>query len=120
MDSTTALIIFAMMMWLLQIILGWLQIKAFNQAFMAMSQKGKISVGRNNGRFTPKSVIVLALDEQFNVVDSLCMSGSSVFARPQKLKSVIGLHINDIQPEKIFPNERKSQFALKIALSSCS
>ncbi|WP_150539039.1 transcriptional regulator GutM [Actinobacillus vicugnae] len=118
MDSTTALIMFAIVMWLLQIAFGWLQIKAFNQAFIALSQKGKVTVGRNSGRFNPKSVIVLALDDQLNVIDSLCMQGFSVFAKPQKLKSVIGMHIHDIHPEKIFPNDKKSQFALKVALSS--
>lgn len=118
MDSTTALIVLAALMWLLQIIFGWLQISAFNRAFMQISQKGKIITGRNSGRFSPKSVIVLVLDEQQKVVDSLQMKGLSIFARPQPLSSVIGLNIVQIQPEKIFPKDKKSQFALKIALSS--
>ena len=118
MDSTMVLIIFAVIMWLAQIILGWRQINAFNKAFMQISAKGKVAVGRNSGRFNPKSVVVLAFDDQKNVIDSLCMKGFSVFARPQKLESVIGLNINDIHPEKIFPNDKKSQFALKVALSS--
>lgn len=118
MDSTTALILLAALMWLLQIIFGWLQISAFNRAFMQISQKGKIITGRNSGRFSPKSVIVLALDEQQKVVDSLQMKGLSIFARPQPLSSVIGLSVTQIQPEKIFPKDKKSQFALKIALSS--
>lgn len=118
MDSTTALILFAALMWVLQIILGWLQITAFNRAFMKISQKGRIITGRNSGRFSPKSVIVLALDEQQNVVDSLQMTGFSIFARPQPLVSVIGLNVKHIQPEKIFPQDKKSQFALNIALSA--
>ncbi len=64
MDSITLLIILAMIMWLLQAVLGWLQIKAFNQAFMEISKKGKVTVGRNSGRFNPKSVIVLAFDDE--------------------------------------------------------
>ncbi|STY62141.1 transcriptional regulator GutM [Mannheimia haemolytica] len=118
MDSITLLIILAMIMWLLQAVLGWLQIKAFNQAFMEISKKGKVTVGRNSGRFNPKSVIVLAFDDEKKVVDSLCMKGFSVFARPQKLASLIGLSLDQIVPEKIFPSDKRSQFALKVAISS--
>ncbi|MEG9544782.1 transcriptional regulator GutM [Mannheimia sp. HC-2023] len=118
MNSTTVFIIFAIVMWLLQILFGWLQIKAFNQAFMEISRKGKVTVGRNSGRFNPKSIIVLAFDEQKKVIDSLCMKGFSVFARPQKLDDVIGLSIDEIVPEKIFPTDKRSQFALKVAISS--
>ncbi|WGE89523.1 transcriptional regulator GutM [Actinobacillus arthritidis] len=118
MNSTTALITLAIAMWLLQIFLGWRQVNAFNQAFMEISRKGKITVGRNSGRFNPKSVVVLAFDDDKKVIDSLCMKGFSVFARPQKLVEVIGLHLDEIVPEKIFPTDKRSQFALKIALST--
>ncbi|MDP9500515.1 transcriptional regulator GutM [Bisgaard Taxon 45] len=118
MDNITILIFFASFMWLMQIILGWLQVTAFNRAFMAISQKGKILTGRNSGRFNPKSLIVLAVDENDMVIDSLQMKGLSVFARPQKCEPVIGLKVDQIQPEHIFPKDKKSQFALKIAISS--
>lgn len=118
MDTTTILILFAAFMWLMQIILGWQQVSAFNKAFMAISQKGKILTGRNSGRFNPKSIIVLAIDDNETVIDSLQMKGLSVFARPQKCDPVIGLKVDQIQPERIFPKDKKSQFALKIAISS--
>ncbi|MGC7559703.1 transcriptional regulator GutM [Pasteurella sp. PK-2025] len=118
MDSITVLIFFAAFMWLIQIILGWRQVSAFNRAFMAISQKGKILTGRNSGRFNPKSIIVLAIDDNQTVIDSLQMKGLSVFARPQKCEPVIGLKVDQIQPEQIFPKDKKSQFALKIALSA--
>ncbi len=118
MDSTTALITLAIAMWLLQIFLGWRQVRAFNEAFMEISQKGKVTVGRNSGRFNPKAVIVLAFDENQKVIDSLCMKGFSVFASPQKLTEVIGLHLDEIVPEKIFPSDKRLQFALKVALST--
>ncbi|NBI40715.1 transcriptional regulator GutM [[Haemophilus] felis] len=118
MDATSLLIAFAVCMWLLQIILGWLQVSAFNRAFMAISQKGKILTGRNSGRFNPKSVVILALDDNRIVIDSLYMRGFSVFARPQKLLSVINMKVDDIQPEHIFPRDKRSQFALKVALSA--
>lgn len=84
MDSISALITLAIAMWLLQIFLGWRQVRAFNEAFMGISQKGKVMVGRNSGLFNPKTVVVLAFDENQKVIDSLCMKGFSVFARPQK------------------------------------
>ncbi|MFC1079058.1 transcriptional regulator GutM [Pasteurella multocida] len=85
---------------------------------MSISQKGKILTGRNSGRFNPKSIIVLAIDDNDTVIDSLQMKGFSVFARPQTCEQVIGLKVDQIQPERIFPKDKKSQFALKIAISS--
>lgn len=118
MDSTRILILFAILMWLLQIILGWWQVRAFNHAFMQLSQKGRLISGRNTGRFSPKTVIVLAIDEQKKVVDSLQMKGLSVFARPKPIANLTGLHLDQIHPEIIFPQDKKSQFALNVALSA--
>lgn len=42
------------------------------------------------------------------------MKGFSVFARPQTCEQVIGLKVDQIQPERIFPKDKKSQFALKL------
>lgn len=117
MDSTTLFISFAGAMWLLQIILGWQQLQAFNRAFWQLSQKGRVSVGRNSGRFRAKAVVVLAFDEEQNVVDGFYLQGFSVFARPKRFEEVIGLKLNEIVPEQLFPQDKKRQEALKIALS---
>ncbi len=41
-------------------------------------------MGRSSGRFKPRVVVAIALDDQQRIVDTLFMKGLTVFARPQK------------------------------------
>lgn len=116
MSSTAILIGFAVCMWLLQILLGWRQIRLFNQAYAEIAKKGKVVVGRNEGRFTPKAVIVLAVDNHNIVQECLTMRGFSVFAKPAFSTVLTGKSLTEIQPEQAFPNNKALQNALKIAL----
>ncbi|WP_439294716.1 transcriptional regulator GutM [Lonepinella sp. BR2882] len=116
MSMMNTLIIFAIVAWLLQIILGWWQINRFNQAFAKLSAKGNVGIGRTPGRFKAKVVIALAFDEHLTVVDSLIMKGLSVFAVPKTVESLIGLSLQHIQPQAIFPDDKNAQDALAQAI----
>lgn len=56
----------------------------FNRAFDTLCQQGRVGVGRSSGRFKPRVVVAIALDDQQRIVDTLFMKGLTVFARPQK------------------------------------
>lgn len=114
---TTALITLAMIAWTLQIGLGWLQIRRFNHAFIAMEKGAYLGVGRNNdGRFKPRVLIALSFDEDYNVIDSVLMRGLTVFSLPKKINALHGLNLADINPKIIFPNQLSCQHALTVAL----
>lgn len=113
----TWLITFITIMWGLQILLGWYQIQAFNKALQSLNYQGKIILGRNVGRFTPKTIIALAINEQDVIIDSLYMKGFTVFARPQKLNIIIGLTASAIDPQIIFKHDNQAKEALTSALS---
>lgn len=114
--DTTFLISLAVVMWLLHILLGWRQLCLFNRVFQQMSAKGRVMIGRNQGRFRPKTIIVLCVSDENCVIDGFVMSGFSVFAKPQPLNSVLGLSLAEIQPEKIFPSHKSARLALESAL----
>lgn len=118
MNATSLLIALAIAMWLLQIWLGWRQLRQFNLAFEQVSQQGKVLVGRNRGRFRAKVIIVLVINEKNEVLDGFYMKGFSVFAKPNKFDEVIGLTISQIVPEQIFPQHQSAQQALQIAIKS--
>lgn len=117
MNSTTFLILFAISMWLLQILLGWRQIRLFNQAYAKMAQQGKLVVGRNEGRFTPKAIIVLAIDDNHVIQNCLIMQGLSVFAQPRFIDTLNGQNLKAVHAETAFPTNKPLQNALKIALN---
>lgn len=86
----STLITVAVIAWCAQLALGGWQISRFNQAFDKLSQQGRVGVGRSGGRFKPRIVVAVALDEQQRVTDTLVMKGLTVFARPVKIAVMQG------------------------------
>ena len=113
MNTTTALLTLAIAAWLAQIVLGYWQISRFNLA----RDSAYLGVGRSNGRFTPKVLIILALDSEQRVRDSILMQGLTIFAAPQKLTQLHGMKFSDIDPAAVFPQRPRHQQALASALT---
>lgn len=112
----SALITVAAIAWCAQLALGGWQISRFNRAFDRLCQQGRVGVGRSGGRFRPRVVVALALDEHHRVRDTLFMKGVTVFARPVKIAGITGKHLDELQPDVIFPHDPLSQNALSLAL----
>ena len=100
----SALITVAVIAWCAQLALGGWQISRFNRAFDTLCQQGRVGVGRSSGRFKPRVVVAIALDDQQRIVDTLFMKG------------LTGMHAGDLQPDVIFPHDPLSQNALSLAL----
>lgn len=90
MDSTTTFIIVAICAWVMQIGLGFIQLRAFNRTLQKMAALGKVKIGRTEGRWKPRTVVVLAEDSDNIIVDARVMKGLSVFSRPKVLPVIIG------------------------------
>ncbi|ECE7566900.1 TPA: transcriptional regulator GutM [Salmonella enterica] len=112
----STLITVAVIAWCAQLALGGWQISRFNRAFDKLSQQGRVGVGRSGGRFKPRVVVAVALDEQHRVTDTLLMKGLTVFARPVKIAAMQGKHLHELQPDVIFPHDSLAQNALSLAL----
>lgn len=69
----SALITVAVIAWCAQLALGGWQISRFNRAFDTLCQQGRVGVGRSSGRFKPRVVVAIALDDQQRIVDTLFM-----------------------------------------------
>lgn len=118
MNTTTALITLALIAWVLQISLSWLQIKRFNQAFAAMQSGSYLAVGRSNtGRFKPRVLVALSFNENYDVIDSVLMKGLTVLASPKPITQLHGVNLHQIDVKKIFPNQAACQSALVSALA---
>ncbi len=115
---TNTLIILLVLVWVLQIGLGYWQIRCFNQTYTTLAKKGAyIGVGKSSGRFKPKVVIIVALNEEKKVVDSILMQGLTVFSKPEALTQIHNLDYQQIDADIIFPDKPRHREALKVALS---
>lgn len=110
-------VVCALIAWGSQIFLGFFQMRSFYRAFQALCQQGKVGIGRNSGRYRSKTLIAVAIDEQGVIVDSLYMSGFSVFSRPQQLLVLHGQNYQEIKAQEIFPKDKRAREALEQALN---
>lgn len=117
MDAINTLILLAAIAWSGQIILGWFQIQHFNRSLAVLAQTGQVAMGRSGGRFKPRVVLALSLDDERRVVGNFVMKGVTIFARPLSEPKLNGLHLNEIQPQILFPKSAATQQALALAIS---
>lgn len=75
---------------LLQSVLGFLQIKNFAKVFGKMSKKGKVLIGKNPKKLRAGTLLLLNIDEQANIEQAQVMKGVTIFARFKKLPSLEG------------------------------
>lgn len=116
MASVNVLILCAMLAWLGQIGLGWLQIRRFNRALSTLAAQGRVGIGRAGGRFAPRVVVAVSLDEDDRVNGSFMLRGLTVFAQPRPLTEVMGLPLAQIDPPSLFPHHPALSDALALAI----
>lgn len=119
MDPVNSLICVAGVAWVGQIALGWMQIRRFNRALAELADNhGSISIGRSTGRFKPRVVVVLSLDDDRRILGNFLIKGLTVFSRPQSEETLTGKLASEICPEIMFPRNKAAQQALTLAISN--
>ncbi|SIN86985.1 transcriptional regulator GutM [Salinivibrio sp. ES.052] len=90
MDTTWSIIYVAILAWGLQIVFGYFQVRAFNKILKELSQKGSVRIGRTKSRWKPRTVVIIAANENEEIVDFAYMKGVSIFSRPKRMESLVG------------------------------
>lgn len=75
---------------LLQSVLGFLQVRNFVKVFRKMCKKGKVLIGKNPKKFKAGTLLLLNIDGQANITHAEIMTGVTIFARFKKLASIEG------------------------------
>jgi glucitol operon activator protein len=90
MDSTSFLIIVAIVAWTAQIGMSFFQIRAFNRMIQSMAKKGNVKIGRTKSRWKARTIVVLVEGNDGVIIDGRVLNGMTVFARPKTLPELIG------------------------------
>lgn len=75
---------------LLQSLLGFLQIKNFVKTFRSMCEDGKVLIGKNPKKVKTGTLLLLNIDKNANIKNAKIMKGVSVFARFKNFNSLNG------------------------------
>ncbi|MCF6466178.1 transcriptional regulator GutM [Clostridium sp. Cult2] len=84
--------------WILQILLGLLQIKSFNKRYVELRRKGKVAIGKVKGKLRAGTVVLIAIDDDCNIIQAEKIQGLTVFARLKSMNTLIGENLLKIDP----------------------
>jgi glucitol operon activator protein len=90
MINITTLIIIATAAWVLQIFLGFFQIRNYNNLISTLSTEGKLIIGKTKNKYKPKTVVTIVLDDDMRIKNAYTFRGITVFARPIICTAIIG------------------------------
>lgn len=96
---------FAIIAYVVQTILGFLQIKHFNQVYGELRRKGKVAIGRKKGRIKAGTLVLFAVKDEGEILDVRLMQGVTIFSKFRRLDQFIGQDLHYI--DKYHPLVRK-------------
>lgn len=88
-------------MWIFQGLLGFWQLRHFNQRFNQLRKEGRVVVGKSKGRIMAGVVLMFCLDKDCNIIKGEKMEGISVFAKMKSFNSCNNLNLLEIEEDKL-------------------
>jgi DNA-binding transcriptional regulator of glucitol operon len=82
--------------YLLQIVFGMKQIKHFNETYQMLRRKGKVAIGRRAGKIKAGTIVMFAVNNNGDILESVKMQGVTVMAKFKSLPQFNGLNIHDL------------------------
>ena len=84
---------------LMQAILGFVQMRNLTDEFIKLRRKGKVAFGRKSGGFKAGAVVMFRIDEEGIVQEARKLEGTTAFARVKPLEGFEGRYIGSLNKE---------------------
>ncbi|KXG78317.1 hypothetical protein AN618_03830 [Fervidicola ferrireducens] len=83
-------------LWVLQGVLTYFQVRNLQNKIRELKKKGRVGLGSSKGRFSPGSIVLIAVDDDGKIVEAYRMSGMTVFARFREFDEIKGLYLQEV------------------------
>jgi glucitol operon activator protein len=94
--EVSTIFLFLAAAWLLQMGLAWWQAQAFMKHVKVLRREGKVSIGSSGGRMRGRAYVAMAVDPADRVTAAESLRGTTVFARPKPIPSLVGRVVAEI------------------------
>ena len=84
---------------LLQGLMGFMQMKHLTNEFIILRRKGKVAFGRKSGGFRAGAVVMFRIDDDGIVQEAKKLEGTTAFARVKPLEGFEGRYIGSLNKE---------------------
>ena len=90
MDPVIFIIASLITVYLLNIFLGYLQLKDFNKNYIELKRKGRVAIGRKKGRISSGTIVLILINDDGVIVETRKMQGVTVLARVKSFEGLVG------------------------------
>lgn len=108
------------LLWLLQILGTWFQMRHYKEVLSGITRagtEGYVGVGNARARFGKGVILILVSGEDGYVTRALRMRGRTVFARFAELPELVGKHLDELRDEgQAARNEAATMLAARKAV----
>ncbi|MBV6684729.1 transcriptional regulator [Rossellomorea marisflavi] len=104
--------------WLIQSILGFVQIKHFNQKYAEMKALGRVAIGKRTGKFRAGTVVMFTIDKKNKILKAAKMQGVTVFSKVKPLDGFEGKYLLKISQQDLEKHNKLTRLAIQDALRS--
>lgn len=103
---------------LLQLFLGYFQMRHMSRTFVVMRRQGRVAIGRKRGNFRAGTIVFLAIDGKGKILDARKMQGVTILARFRELEPLVGEQIQSIDQRKVSVYNKLLQLAIADAANN--
>lgn len=93
------LVVLAVVVWILQTVLGLWQFKKFSNHIRDLRSFGRVAIGRARGRFLSGVIVLLVIDEYCRIIKGEVMEGRTVFADFKEFNILNGLTLFELSDD---------------------
>ncbi|HFQ7177746.1 TPA: transcriptional regulator GutM [Clostridioides difficile] len=97
MDPVIFIIASLITVYLLNIFLGYLQLKDFNKNYIELKRKGRVAIGRKKGRISSGTIVLILINDDGVIVETRKMQGVTVLARVKSFEGLVGKSLKYIE-----------------------
>lgn len=86
--------------WILQAILGLIQVRNFSRELISLRKQGKVVMGKAKGGFYAGTVLVLVIGENEKIINAKKMQGVTVFSRMKEYSVFNNMSLNELNEKR--------------------
>ncbi|MGJ7919077.1 transcriptional regulator GutM [Neobacillus sp. LXY-4] len=103
---------------LIQMALGYLQLKHFTKAYAEMRRVGKVAIGKKPGKIRSGTIVLFAISNNGNILKAKKMQGVTVMATFKDLPGFEGKNLRNLKDQDMAHCNKLLKSAIQDAVSN--
>lgn len=93
------LFIAAIVVWVLQTVLGLWQFRRFSRHVKELRHLGRVAIGKSKGRLMAGAIVLLCIDEDCRIIKGEIMEGVTIFAKCRPFPALEGRNLLELSED---------------------